>query len=60
MFARIHDAVVRAYIAKEEGQTMAEYGLILAAVAVVAVIAFKALGNDIDTLLGNVSSDLTS
>jgi Flp pilus assembly pilin Flp len=60
MFARIHDAVVRAYIAKQEGQTMAEYGLILAAIAVVAVVAFQTLGGGISTLLGNVNTELSS
>ena len=60
MFARIHNAVVRAYIAKQEGQTMAEYGLILAAIAVVAIVAFQTLGGSVSSLLGEVNTELTS
>lgn len=60
MFARFQNALVRAYVAKEEGQTMAEYGLILALIAVACVVAFNTLGGDIGSLLGRVSTDLTS
>lgn len=59
MFARIHDAVIRAYLPKEEGQTMAEYGLILAAVAVVAFIAFQALEDDITGLLNRTGDKMS-
>ena len=58
MFARIHDALVRAYLPKEEGQTMAEYGLILAAVAVVAFGAFQLLEDDITALLGDAGDQM--
>ena len=59
MFARIHDAAIRAYLPKEEGQTMAEYGLILAAVAVVAFIAFQALEDDITGLLNRTGDKMS-
>jgi Flp pilus assembly pilin Flp len=36
------------------GQTMTEYALILAAVAIVAVVAYTLLGTTITTLLNNV------
>jgi len=36
------------------GQTMTEYALILAAVAIVAVVAYTTLGTTITTLLNNV------
>ena len=39
---------------REEGQTMTEYALILAAVAIVAVVAYTTLGTTITTLLNNV------
>jgi Flp pilus assembly pilin Flp len=42
----------------EEGQTMAEYGLILAVVAVIAVAAYATLGADITTLINNVAGKL--
>jgi Flp pilus assembly pilin Flp len=44
----------------EKGQTMTEYALILAAVAVVVYITYKAMGNDITTLVNAIDSDLTS
>jgi len=42
----------------QEGQTMAEYGLIMAAVAVVALVAYQLLGNDIVNLVNTVAGDL--
>jgi len=44
----------------EKGQTMTEYALILAAVAVVVYITYKAMGNDITTLVQAIDTDLTS
>jgi Flp pilus assembly pilin Flp len=46
------------FTAVNRGQTMAEYGLILAAVAVACIVAYKALGTDINTLLTTVGADL--
>jgi Flp pilus assembly pilin Flp len=40
------------------GQTMAEYALILAAVAVVVYIGYQAMGTTITTMLGTVDSSL--
>jgi len=40
------------------GQTMAEYVLIVAAVAVVAFAGYQATGTDISTLVSNVDSKL--
>jgi pilus assembly protein Flp/PilA len=45
--------------AEEEGQALAEYGLILALIAVVAIGALFALGKTIDTKLKAVDSGLT-
>ncbi len=42
----------------EEGQTMAEYGLLLAVIAVVVVAAAIILGNDISSLFVKVANDL--
>jgi len=42
----------------QKGQTMAEYGLIMAAVAVVALVAYQLLGNDIVNLVNTVAGDL--
>lgn len=42
----------------KRGQTMTEYALILAAVAVAALVAYQGLGTNISTLASNVASDL--
>ena len=42
----------------QEGQTLAEYGLILFLIAVVCVLALTFLGTQISTLLSNVGNDL--
>ncbi len=40
------------------GQTMTEYALILAAIAVAAILAYQNLGTQSSTLAGDVASDL--
>jgi Flp pilus assembly pilin Flp len=42
----------------EKGQTMAEYGLILAAVATLCFVAYQLLGGDISALITAVAGDL--
>jgi len=41
---------------KEEGQTMAEYGVVLAVITVGAVLAFTALSGGISKAINNVTS----
>jgi Flp pilus assembly pilin Flp len=43
---------------RQRGQTMTEYVLIIAAVALVALVAYKALGNAITNEISNVTSNL--
>ena len=52
--------LTKAYVRMTEhkGQAMTEYALILSAVAVVAFITYRALGNAIVTLLTTVIGDL--
>lgn len=53
--------VTKLYVQAREnlrGQTMTEYALILAAVAVAAFVAYKTLGTNITTLANNVANDL--
>ena len=45
---------------RSKGQTMTEYALILAAIAVVVYATYKLLGNDINSLVTAIDSDLTS
>lgn len=44
--------------AQEEGQGLAEYGLILALIAVVCIAALTTLGTDLSGILGDVSAGL--
>jgi Flp pilus assembly pilin Flp len=48
----------RENLMSERGQTMTEYALILAAVAVAALVAYQGLGSSISGLATNVASDL--
>ena len=53
--------LVQSYLAtlkREEGQGMAEYGLILALVALVVVAAFVFLGEQVETLINEVGSKM--
>jgi Flp pilus assembly pilin Flp len=56
MFIGARESVVRA----RRGQTMTEYALILAAIAVVVYGVYKALGNNIGSLANGVDSALTN
>jgi pilus assembly protein Flp/PilA len=49
LITRMHD---------EEGQTMAEYGLLLAVIAVVVVIAALVLGSSISALFNKVAGSM--
>jgi Flp pilus assembly pilin Flp len=43
---------------REEGQTMAEYALILVLVAVAAIAAFRLLGSNISAKVSRIASDI--
>ncbi len=43
-----------------KGQTMTEYALILAAVAIVVFVTYEIMGQDIAKLVNNVDSALTT
>jgi Flp pilus assembly pilin Flp len=42
------------YRTEEKGQTMTEYALILAAIAIVAIVAYTTLGTTITSLVNKV------
>jgi Flp pilus assembly pilin Flp len=44
----------------DKGQTMTEYALIMAAVAVVVFVTYQTMGNDIGSLVNKVNTDLTT
>ena len=43
----------------EEGQTLAEYALLLALIAIVVIVAVTALGTQIQTVLGQITAALS-
>ena len=45
---------------KQKGQTMTEYALIMAAVAIVVFATYQVMGQDIGSLVNKVNTDLTS
>ena len=55
-FLHVRESIVRFHRA----QTMTEYALILAAIAVVVYGTYVALGNNIGSLASGVDSELTS
>jgi len=55
------DKLTSLYVKLREGprgQTMAEYALIMAAVAVIVFVAYQQMGTTITTLLGTVDTQL--
>lgn len=48
----------RKVLRKEDGQTMAEYGVVLAVITVAAIAAFQLLGGSISTAINSVTSYL--
>jgi len=55
------DKITRMFVKVREyqqGQTMAEYALILAAVAVVVFVGYQTMGTTITTLLSSVDTKL--
>lgn len=43
---------------REEGQALVEYGLILALVAVVCIVALQALGTNVSAILNQIATAL--
>ena len=51
-------ATIRSRFAREEGQTMAEYAVVLAVITVATVAVFTALSGGIQGAIGNVTGIL--
>jgi len=60
MFSKINEALLSivARFEREDGQALAEYGLLLALIAVVCILALTALGIAISGTLGSITAKL--
>lgn len=60
MFSKINEALVSfvSRFEREEGQALAEYGLLLALIAVVCILALTALGLAIQGTLSSITGSL--
>jgi pilus assembly protein Flp/PilA len=60
MFSKINEALVSfvSRFEREEGQALAEYGLLLALIAVVCILALTALGLAISGTLSSITGAL--
>lgn len=53
-------STLRTLLAREEGQDLVEYALVVALIAFGAVTAMQGLSSEINTAFGAISSDLAS
>ncbi len=60
MLSKINEVLLRfvARFEREEGQALAEYGLILALIAVIAIATLTALGLAISGTLGSITGSM--
>jgi pilus assembly protein Flp/PilA len=49
---------VRIQLKREEGQTMAEYGLLIAFIAIVALVGVTVLGTSLSTFFNNLAGKI--
>ena len=56
----IVNAIVNTIRGARKGQTMTEYALILAAIAIVVFATYQLMGNDIGVLVNKINNDLVS
>ncbi|NNJ10643.1 Flp family type IVb pilin [Chloroflexales bacterium ZM16-3] len=52
--------MLRSFFAKEEGQGLVEYALILVLIAIVVIGVLTLLGNKVSTVFSNINSGLGS
>lgn len=52
--------VMKRLLLDEEGQGMAEYGLILALIAIVVIAAVSGIGTNLKSVFENIGSKLTT
>jgi Flp pilus assembly pilin Flp len=50
--------LVRIQLGREEGQTMAEYGILVAVIAIIAAVGAAVFGNDLSDFFTNLKDQL--
>jgi Flp pilus assembly pilin Flp len=60
MYVNASERMRKAFRKSSEGQTMTEYALILAAVAIVAYVTYQVMGQDIGSMVNKIDSSLSS
>jgi Flp pilus assembly pilin Flp len=59
MYLKTHERIHSVVCAAAHGQTMTEYALILAAVAIVAYVTYQVMGQDIGSMVSTIDSALS-
>ena len=55
---KIDLALIQHYLRREEGQTMAEYGILVAVIALIAITGATFFGNSLSTFFHGLSNSL--
>jgi len=58
--AKVYICAREALVHRRDAQTMTEYTLVVAAIAIVVFAAYRALGNNVSSLASGVDSTLTN
>jgi pilus assembly protein Flp/PilA len=56
--SKLFAATKKFFVRKEEGATMVEYGLMLALIAAVCLVAVKLLGTNASTMFNSIAGSL--
>ena len=60
VYVRARERLLKAVRRYAEGQTMTEYALILAAVAIVAYVTYQVMGQDIGSMVNKIDTALST
>jgi Flp pilus assembly pilin Flp len=55
---KLRDLLVRIQLEREDGQTMAEYGMLIAVIAIIAAVGAAVFGNDLSSFFSNLATQL--
>lgn len=60
MYVKCQERIRESAWGRAEGQTMTEYALILAAVAIVAYVTYQVMGQDIGSMVSGIDTALVA